>query len=398
MLKIFIFTYHTVYFITMNQNVYITSVSKFLPNSPIENEEMEQYLGLINSKPSRVRRIVLKQNGIKSRYYALDKKQKITHTNAEMAFLSIKNLFSDEKIPSDIDVLACATGNPDQLLPSHASMVHGLLKNRPMELYSASGVCLTCLQALKIAYMSVLSGQSSKAICSTSELASPTLLSKNYEEEYEYCTQVGKDPYMAFEKDFLRFMLSDGASSVLLSDKKNKSEISFKIEWIEMTSYANKLPTCMFMGAELREDGELTSWKEFESRELVNRSVLTVKQDIRLLKPNIIKYWVDHIEYCLEKYNLNPPDVDHVIPHVSSMFFYGKLADEIETRDLELGTKKWFTNLTEIGNIASASIFAALDDLSNSGKLKANDKILLLVPESGRFSYGTVLLTVESTD
>nr|WP_320153952.1 beta-ketoacyl-ACP synthase III [uncultured Draconibacterium sp.] len=379
----------------MNKNVYISSVSKFLPNSPVENEDMEQYLGLINSKPSRVRRIVLKQNGIKSRYYALDKNRQITHTNAELAFRSIQKLFPDETIPEDIDVLACATGNPDQLLPSHASMVHGLMKNRPMELYSASGVCLTCLQAFKTAYLSVLSGVSSKAICSTSELASPTLLSKNYEEEYEHCSQVGKDPYMAFEKDFLRFMLSDGASSVLLSNKKSENGISFKVEWVEMTSYANELPTCMFMGAELREDGELTSWKEFESRELINRSVMTVKQDIRLLKPNIIRYWVDHLEYCLKKYNLDPTEVDYVIPHVSSMFFYGKLAEGIEARGLDLGTNKWFTNLTEIGNIASASIFAALDDLCKTEMLKVDDKVLLLVPESGRFSYGTVLLTVK---
>jgi len=378
----------------MKAKVYITSVSKFLPNSPVNNEDMEKYLGLINSKPSRTKRIVLKQNGIKCRYYALDEDQKITHTNAELAFLSIKKLFPDEIIPGDIDVIACATGNPDQLLPSHASMVHGLMKNRPMELYSASGVCLTCLQALKISYLSVLAGISSKAICSTSELASPTLLSKNYEEEYEHCSQVGKDPYMAFEKDFLRFMLSDGASAVLLSDQKSENGLSFRIEWIEMTSYANELPTCMFMGAELREDGELISWKEFESKELINRSVLTVKQDIRLLKPNIIKYWVDHIELCLEKYRVSPAGINYVIPHVSSMFFYGKLAEEIEARNIDLGTEKWFTNLTEIGNIASASIFAGLDDLCQSGRLRVNDKILLLVPESGRFSYGTVLLTV----
>ena len=380
----------------MNANVYITSVSKFLPNLPVDNEDMERYLGLINSKPSRVKRIVLKQNGIKCRYYALDEDQKITHTNAELAFLSTKKLFPDEIIPGDIDVMACATGNPDQLLPSHASMVHGLMKNRPMELYSASGVCLTCLQALKISYLSVLAGMSSKAICSTSELASPTLLSKNYDQEYGHCAQVGKDPYMAFEKDFLRFMLSDGASAVLLSDKKSEDGLSFRIEWIEMTSYANELPTCMFMGAELRGDGELISWKEFESQELVNRSVFTVKQDIRLLKPNIIRYWVDHIGLCLEKHRVDPAEIDYVIPHVSSMFFHGKLAEEIDARNIGLGTQKWFTNLTEIGNIASASIFAGLDDLWKSGRLKVNDKILLLVPESGRFSYGTVLLTAES--
>ncbi|WP_339740509.1 beta-ketoacyl-ACP synthase III [uncultured Sunxiuqinia sp.] len=378
----------------MKTAVFINSVSKFLPNAPVSNDDMERYLGLINGKPSRVKRIVLKQNGIRSRYYALDKNQKMTHTNAELAFRSITKLFPDEQIPDDIEVLACATGNPDQLLPSHASMVHGLMKNKPMEIYSCAGVCLTCLQALKVSFMSIASGLSKKAICSTSELASPTLMSKNYEEEYEHCARVGEDPYMAFEKDFLRFMLSDGASAVLLSDKKNETGLSFKIEWIEMTSYANELPTCMFMGAELRGDGELKSWKEFESSELISRSVLTVKQDIRLLKPNIIRYWVDHLQQCLQKHEVDSSEIDYVIPHVSSMFFYGKLAEEIETRGIDLGTEKWFTNLTEIGNVASASIFAALDDLAKSGRLKMNSKILLLVPESGRFSYGTVLLEV----
>ena len=79
----------------------------------------------------------------------------MAHTNAELAFRSITKLFPDEKIPDDIEVLACATGNPDQLLPSHASMVHGLMKNKPMEIYSCAGVCLTCLQALKVIFMSI---------------------------------------------------------------------------------------------------------------------------------------------------------------------------------------------------------------------------------------------------
>jgi len=35
---------------------------------------------------------------------------------------------------------------------------------------------------------------------------------------------------MAFEKDFLRSMLSDGASAVFLSDKKNENGLSLKVE------------------------------------------------------------------------------------------------------------------------------------------------------------------------
>lgn len=90
---------------------------------------MEDFLGLITGKHSRVKPVILKQNGIKQRYYALTKEQKITHTNAEMAVNSILQLLKNSDISnSEIELLSCATSSPDQMLPSHASMVHGLLK------------------------------------------------------------------------------------------------------------------------------------------------------------------------------------------------------------------------------------------------------------------------------
>lgn len=61
----------------MKNEVFINELSSFLPNSPVKNDEMEYYLGLIEGKTSRVKRIVLKQNGINTRYYALNKKQEI---------------------------------------------------------------------------------------------------------------------------------------------------------------------------------------------------------------------------------------------------------------------------------------------------------------------------------
>ena len=75
------------------------------------------------------------------------------------------------------------------------------------------------------------------------------------------------------------------------------------------------------------------------------------------------------------------------------MFFYEKLNDEIKARGMALTKEKWFTNLTSVGNIGSAAIYVALDELMRTKKLKQGDKILLLVPESGRFSYGMALLT-----
>ena len=74
------------------QDVFVTRVSGFLPNDPISNDEMEEYLGYINGEPSRARRLVLRNNGIKQRYYAMEKGGKLTHTNAQIAFEAVKAL------------------------------------------------------------------------------------------------------------------------------------------------------------------------------------------------------------------------------------------------------------------------------------------------------------------
>lgn len=375
------------------RNVYINKVAVFLPNKPVSNEEIEDYIGLIGGKPSRVRSIVLKQNGIKTRYYGLDKEHKITHSNAQLAKEAVLGLFEENAVPSDITLLACGTSTPDQLLPSHASMVHGELGNFPMEIFSSAGVCLTSLQALKICYSNILAGLHDNAVCVASELTSPALVSKFYDPEYEAThDNPDKDPYMAFEKDFMRFMLSDGSGAVLLQDHP-EGDCSLKVEWVEMTSYANELPTCMFMASELEPNGRLKSWKEFSPEEIKDRGVLVGKQDIRQLKKHAIKYWVDHIETVLAKHNLNPEEVDYVLPHLSSMLFYDQVNDELIARGIALTKEKWFVNLPSVGNVGSAAIYVALEELMRTKGIKQGQKILLLVPESGRFSYGTVLLT-----
>ncbi len=379
----------------MKNEVFIKKVNSFLPNEPVDNESMEDYIGRIEGKPSRVKNLVLKQNGIKTRYYALNKNQEITHTAAELAARAIRGLFHNNQELESLELITTATSIPDQILPSHASMVHGLLpETKNIEIFSTSGVCLTSLQALKIAYLSVVSGEKNNAVCCASELVSAALLSKHYDAEYEKCHSIGENPYFGFEKDFLRFMLSDGAGAVYLDNVPSESGDSLKIEWIEMESNANELPACMISGADFRADGSITTWKSYDSEEISEKSVFTVKQDIRLLKKHIIRLWVDHIENVMKKHNIAPVEVDYVIPHVSSMFFYKELLNEIEKRNIDLRENKWFTNLTWVGNMGSASIFVALDEFVKTRKLQKGEKILLLVPESGRFSYGTVLLTV----
>ncbi len=377
----------------MLQEVFITKLSKFLPNEPIGCDDMEGYLGMINNQPSRARRIVLRNNGIKTRYYVLRKDGSITHNNAELVHEAIKGLVDDSFQLKDIEVLACGTSLIDQMLPSHTAMVHGLLKSHPMEIISPSGACCSGMHAFKYGFLSIKSGNSNNAVCGGSEMISPMLQGKNFEPEANNLNNLNENPYIAFEKDFLRWMLSDGAG-IALMENKPRGECSLKVEWVSSVSFANELDTCMYAAADKDEDGRLRGWKEFNTNELINQSIFAMKQDVKMLGKNIAHFGVKHmIETCQEK-GLELSNIDYFLPHLSSEFFRKKVAEALEHFGHPIPQEKWFTNLTRVGNVGSASIYLMMEELFYSGKLKKGDKILLSVPESARFSYAYSLLTV----
>ena len=377
----------------MSKEVYITRLAKFLPNSPVSNDEMEGILGMIDGKPSRGRRIVLRNNGIKTRYYALDKNGNITHNNAGLTSEAVKGLFGKDFNPADMQLLACGTTSPDQLLPSHGSMVHGELASPVTEVVSFSGACCAGMHAMKYAYMSVLAG-GNNAVCAGSEQTSSWMLARNFEEETRSHRELDELPVLAFEKDFLRWMLSDGAGAALLQNKPAQDGLSFKIEWMDLFSFAGELETCMYAGADKKEDGKLKGWKEYEEHEWLEKSIFSLKQDVKMLDKYIVSIGVKKLAETLKKHNISSAEIDFVLPHISSEFFRKKMMDEMAASGIPFPEEKWFTNLVQVGNIGAASIFLMLEELHKSDKLKKGQKILLLVPESARFSYAFSLLTV----
>lgn len=377
----------------MKEKVYISKLSSFLPNKPILNDEIEKTLGYIGGLPSRIKKIVLNQNQIKQRYYAI-KNGHCTHTNAELMVNAINGLFDNGFNASDIELLSCGTSTQDQILPSHTSMVHGLLKgSKPIPLLSPAGVCCSSAQALEFSFLSVLSGHTNNAVCGGSELFSPFLRSEMFEEEYKAMNQIQKNPYIAFEKDFLRWMLSDGAGCALLTPKPI-GETSLEIKWIESVSYANELDVCMSQGLLKMQDGNWKSWKLIPFDDWQKQSIFAIKQDIKLLSQHIAEKAVEHIINSCKKHNFNFLDVDYFLPHLSSMFFYDKLEKKLFEKNMMIDNYKWFTNLPQVGNIGAASIFVMLDEFCRTSKLVNGQLIFLIVPESGRFSFTTVLLEV----
>jgi 3-oxoacyl-[acyl-carrier-protein] synthase-3 len=372
--------------------VYINKIAKFLPNEAINNEEMETVLGKIADKPSRARRIILRSNGIKSRYYVIDKEQNICYSNAEITAEAVKNLKFNL---DELDTLSCGTTLPDQLMPNHAVMVHGELKSKPCEVVATSGICLSGMTALKHAFLSVKSEESTSAIATGSESVSTLLHAKNFKKESDIQEETfNKRPEIAFEKDFLRWMLSDGAGAMLLQNKPNKESFSLKIKWLDIFSFANEIEVCMYAGGK-NVDNKFKGYREFTQDEWLSESLFSIKQDVKLLNANIVDYTVEKtLRKILEKRELKASQVDWFLPHYSSEYFRDEVAQSLSNTDFFIPQEKWFTNLSKCGNTGSASMYIMLEELFNSKKLTKGENILCYVPESGRFSSSFMLLEV----
>ncbi len=378
------------------QEVYITNTSLFLPNEPVASDDMEEYLGYINGKPSKSKKIVLRNNGIQTRYYALAKGGKPTHTNAQMTAAAVRQLFNDDpQLLQQTELLSCGTSSPDQMMPSHGVMTHGWLPEMgPIEVVSPSGVCCAGMHALKYAYLAVKAGDVQKAIATGSERFSASLVANVFEEEAQKLKELNENPFISFDKEFLRWMLSDGASAFALGNTPNATGLSLRVDWIEGVSYANEMQTCMYMASEKQPDGTLKSYLEFTPEEVMEKSLLSIKQDISVLSNNIVPLGGRKIKEIADRRGFGVDDITWFLPHMSSEFFKSKIFEVMSVLGRHVPYERWFVNLTRLGNVGAASAYFMVHELFHSGRLKKGEKLLLLVPESARFSYMYAMLTV----
>lgn len=377
------------------QPVYITKTSSFFPNEPVPSSDMEQYIGMIGGKPSRAKELILRNNGIKTRYYALDRNGKVTHTAYDMAVKALEKLYDTDFAVDDLELLAVGTTSQEMIMPSHGVQIHGQMGGtRHTEVVSFAGSCCSGMHALKYAWMAIASGEKKNAVALVSERLSAWMRANYFTKEYEDLQRLQDDPIIAFEKDFLRFMLSDGAGSVKLSDTPGRNGISLKVDWIELTSFANTLPTCMYAGADFDDSGKLMGWTHFPEDEWFSRSLFSLKQDTKLLGENIVKMGGRFFVELMQKYSLTPDKITWFLPHLSSMYFRPRIMKLLEDIQFVIPEERWFLNLPRVGNVAAASAFLMLDELIGTKQLKSGDTLLFMVPESAHFSYAYVHMTV----
>ena len=372
-------------------DVYITGFGKFLPNSPIDNSNIESVIGKIHNSSSRLGKMVLRKNGIKSRHYALDSHGKVHYTNSQMAALAITKALEFAQLqPNDISYLASSTTLGDIIVPGFASQVHQQLKAPPMEVASFQSVCASGVMALKSAFAQIKANLHSKALVSGSEFSSRWFRPGFYESIIRP-EDAEKAP---FDLEFLRWTLSDGAGAVVLENNPHPNKVCLKIEWIELKSYADRFEPCMYAGTASNKPSALKSWGHYPSpAEAYQAGALALKQDFTMLY-EMFPIWASFYIEMLEKHQLDVDSIDYFLPHYSAESLGNEMEKLLQKSGSMIPREKWFNNLKTCGNTGSASIYIMLEELINKNELHKDQKILCFVPESGQCIASFFLLTV----
>ncbi len=372
----------------MSKPVYITSIGICLPNKPISNDEMEDYLGRINGKDSLLRKRILKQNGIEQRHYAIDLDQNTTHSNAKLASIALKNAIDKSEVRAlEIDLLCVGTTQGDLPIPGMASMVHALSDIGACEISNFQSVCSSGVMAINYAFAQISLGKRKCAAVIGSELASRLFKSSRFEAQ-------GIDS-LNFDTEFLRWMLSDGAGCMILQSEKPSKGKYLEINWIDLEFRAHEYPLCMYAGKNDNKDDSEKSWLDFPSFEEASKSgAINLKQDVRQLD-KVVKVGVSHFFDLIDRDKIDPKKIDWLCCHYSSLMFKSPIQELLKKGGAEIIEERWFSNLQTKGNTGSASIFIMLEELFYSDKLSVNDDILCMVPESGRFITSFMSLKVK---
>ncbi|SMC27090.1 3-oxoacyl-[acyl-carrier-protein] synthase-3 [Andreprevotia lacus DSM 23236] len=373
---------------TRFEHVYIEAAGYHLPGPPVDNDGMDAYIAPINRISGRIKARILAENGIASRHYAIDADGNTVLSHARLAANAVEDcLQRAQATAADVSLLAVGSSGGDALMPGFAAMIQGELGAPPMSTLSSQGICAAGVTALAHAAQGIELGAHRQALVVAAEMPSRMFKRSRFAPR-------GYDS--DFDAHFLRWMLSDGAGALLLTDTPSgRNGVRLKLSWVHQQSFAGDYPVCMQLG--LSEDRN-TSFLDYpSSSEAEAAGALSLRQDIRLL-PHLFDVSIHEYVKLVEGGWIKSDEIDHFLCHYSSAKFIPVVADLLDKAGLSIPQARWYSNLATRGNTGAASIFIMLAEFLDTHTVKPGEKIFCFIPESGRISAAYMLLEVEAAN
>ncbi len=321
-------------------NAKISGIASYLPDDVLDNEMLSKMVDTndewITTRVGIKERRILKKD-VGSSYMGIEAVKKLleeTHTD-----------------PADVELLICATSNPDYRFPSTASIIIEGAGLKKAYGYDIQAACAGFIVALEDAAAYIKSGLRKKIIvCCTEKMSSMV----NYNDR-STCPLFG-----------------DGAACVLVEPTEE--------------------PGVGVIDGVFHVDGRglehLVMWGGGSAQPTTQQTLDDGKhflfQDGRNVYKNAVTDMYTASVEILRRNNLSADTIDWLVPHQANL----RIIEAVSSR-AGIPQEKVLVNIQHTGNTSAASIPICLDEFKD--KLKKGDKVLLTAFGAG-FTWGSMLL------
>ncbi|MCM1522143.1 MAG: ketoacyl-ACP synthase III [Muribaculaceae bacterium] len=322
-------------------NARITGLAAYTPDDILDNEMLSKMVDTndewITTRVGIKRRHILREEGKGSSYLGIKAVEKLlaqTGTN-----------------PEDIEMVICATSNPDYRFPATASVIAYQAGLKNAYAYDIQAACAGFIVALEDATGYIRSGLRKKIIVVAAEKMSSMV---NYQDR-STCALFG-----------------DGAGAALV--EPTNEEGMGVIDGVFHTDGQGLVHLVMEGGGSVMP----------ATVETVQAGKHFLFQDGRNVYKNAVTDMFTATEDVMKRNNLSVDDIDWFIPHQANL----RIIEAVGSR-LGIAPEKVLVNIEEYGNTSAASIPICLDQYKD--KLKKGDKIILTAFGAG-FTWGAMYL------
>ena len=320
---------------------YITGTGSFLPENILTNQDLEKMVDTSDEW-------IVTRTGISERRIAPDD-MGTTHMGSEAA----RAAMADAGIgPEEIDLIIAATFTGDMPMPACACLLQNELGAVNAAAYDLAAACSGFVYALATAKDGILSGRYKNVLV----VAVEKLSTVTDWTDRNTCVLFG-----------------DGAGAAVVSCAPKGPRIAFEdlgadgssAELLYIPAGGALLPASM---------GTVEEGDHY------------IKMGGREVFKHAVNSMVGSIDKLLELSGLTVDDLTVVVPHQANIRIISTLA-----RTIGIDDEKVFVNLEKYGNMSSATIAVALDEVFRSRTFCAGDKVAL-VAFGGGFTWGSCLL------
>lgn len=319
----------------------ITGIASYVPDYVLTNDELSQMVDTndewITTRVGIKERRILKGEGLGS---------------SHMGKIAVERLLeSTGTNPEDIDLIICATSNPDYRFPSTASIIAHKAGLKNCYGYDIQAACAGFIVALNAGTAYVRAGMYKKVIVIAAEMMSSMT---NYDDRTT-CPLFG-----------------DAAACVLLEPTEEQG-----VGVIDGVYHVDGegLPHLV-----MKAGGSAYP----ASHETVDAHQHFVYQEGRAVYKHAVTDMLTSSQDILKRNNLDINNIDWFIPHQANLRIIEAVGDR-----LGIDPSKVLVNIQYRGNTSAASIPLCLDE--NKDKLKKGDKLVLTAFGAG-FTWGAMYI------